>query len=227
MLVKVRSMKLQPNFILLAVVLLFSAPATPMNFTPTVNKSLNFTVYRNSSPIGHHRFDFRPKGEFLEVEIDVDLEIKVTFITVFKFTHVASETWENGRLVRMNSETDDDGDIYKLAVQQTNKGMLVKVNGEEHWAPTDILPSNLWNRAILKEDKILHPILGRVLPLTVTKLGLRAVEVPGNATVKAEGFKIDGGIEFQRELWYGPDGRLVEVGFNAPQDGSRITYRLN
>jgi hypothetical protein len=220
-------MKLRPIIVLIAAALLFGAPAASMNFTPAAKQSLNFTVYRDDAPIGYHKFNFRPKGGKLEVEIDVDLEIKLMFVTAFKFTHVASEVWENGQLVRMESETDDDGDPYKVKVRRLGHGMLVEVNGERKLAPGDILPSNLWNRAILTEDKILHPIMGRVLPLKVTPLGIRDIEMGSGNSISADGFKIDGGGVFQRELWYSPDGRLVEVGFDAPKDGSRIMYRLN
>jgi len=220
-------MKLTPIIVSIAAALLFGAPAASMNFTPAAKQSLNFTVYRDEAPIGYHKFDFRPRGDKLEVEIDVDLEIKLLFVTAFKFTHVASEVWENGRLLQMESETDDDGDSYKLKLRRLGDRMLVEVNGERKLAPGDILPSNLWNRAILTEDKILHPIVGRVLPLKVMPLGMRDIEIGIRKSILAEGFRIDGGGEFQRELWYSPDGRLVEVGFDAPKDGSRILYRLN
>ena len=220
-------MKLTPIIVSIAAALLFGAPAASMNFTPAAKQSLNFTVYRDEAPIGYHKFDFRPRGDKLEVEIDVDLEIKLLFVTACKFTHVAFEVWENGRLLQMESETDDDGDSYKLKLQRLGDGMLVEVNGERKLAPGDILPSNLWNRAILTEDKILHPIVGRVLPLKVMPLGMRDIEIGIGKSILAEGFRIDGGGEFQRELWYSPDGRLVEVGFDAPKDGSRILYRLN
>ena len=220
-------MKLTPIIVSIAAALLFGAPAASMSFTPAAKQSLNFTVYRDEAPIGYHKFDFRPRGDKLEVEIDVDLEIKLLFVTAFKFTHVASEVWENGRLLQMESETDDDGDSYKLKLRRLGDRMLVEVNGERKLAPGDILPSNLWNRAILTEDKILHPIVGRVLPLKVMPLGMRDIEIGIRKSILAEGFRIDGGGEFQRELWYSPDGRLVEVGFDAPKDGSRILYRLN
>jgi hypothetical protein len=220
-------MKLRPIIVLIASALMFGAPAASMNFTPAAKQSLNFTVYRDDAPIGYHNFIFRLKGDKLKVEIDVDLEIKLMFVTAFKFRHVASEVWENGRLLRMESETDDDGDPYKVKVRRLGAGMLVEVNGERKLAPGDILPSDLWNRAILTEDKILHPIMGRVLPLEVTSLGKRKIKIGKEKLILAEGFKIDGGGEFQRELWYSPDGRLVEVGFDAPKDGSRITYHLN
>ncbi len=220
-------MKLTSIIVLIAAALLFGAPAASMNFTPAAKQSLNFTVYHNDAPIGYHKFDFRPRGDKLEVEIDVDLEIKLLFVTAFKFTHVAFEVWENGRLLQMESETDDDGDSYKLKLRRLGDGMLVEVNGERKLAPGDILPSNLWNRAILTEDKILDPIVGRVLPLKVMPLGMRGIESGIGKSILAEGFRIDGGGEFQRELWYSPDGRLVAVGFDAPKDGSRILYRLN
>ena len=220
-------MKLRPIIVLIAAALLFDAPAASMNFTPATKQSLNFTVYHNDAPIGHHMFDFRPRGNKLEVKIDVELEIKLLFVTAFKFTHVASEVWENGRLLQMESETDSDGDCYKVKVRRLGDGMLVEVNGERKLAPGDILPSNLWNRAILTEKKILHPIMGRVLPLKVMPLGMRDIEIGAGKSILAEGFKIDDGGEFKRELWYSPDGRLVEVRFDAPKDGSRILYRLN
>ena len=220
-------MKLRLIIVLTAAALLLGAPAASMNLTPAAKQSLNFTVYRDDAPIGYHKFNFRPRGDKLEVKIDVDLEIKLLFVTTFKFTHVASEVWENGRLLQMESETDYDGDPYKVKVQRLDDGMLVEVNGERKLAPGNILPSNLWNRAILTDDKILHPIMGRVLPLKVMPLGKRDIEIGGGESIPAEGFKIDGGGEFQRELWYSPDGCLVEVGFDAPKDGSRILYRLN
>lgn len=207
--------------------LLLAVPASSMNFAPAARQVLNFTVYRGDEPIGHHIFRFQPEGDKLAVAIDVALEVKVMFVTAFKFRHVASELWQDGRLLKMVSTTDDDGDPWKVKVERVGQGMLVEVNGERKVTTGDLIPSNLWNRAILSQDKILHPILGRIMPLEVTRLGDRAVPVNGGEAVHAEGFEIAAGKDFRRELWYGPDGRLVEVGFNAPRDGSRITYRLN
>lgn len=207
--------------------LVLALPASSMNFAPAARQVLNFTVYRENVPIGHHTFEFRPQGDKLAVAIDVALEVKMLSFTAFKFRHVASELWEDGRLLKMESETNDDGDPYKVRVERQEEGLLVEVNGERKLAPPDIIPSNLWNRAVLTREKILHPILGEVMPLKVKRLGDRAVPVNGAGEVPAEGFEIAAGAEFRRELWYGPDGRLVEVGFNTPLDGSRIIYRLN
>ena len=57
------------------------------------------------------------------------------------------------------TEMSIDG-VHKVKVERLGNGMFVEVNGQRRLAPLcdgDILPSNLWNRAILTEDKILHP----------------------------------------------------------------------
>lgn len=220
-------MNIRTICVLLIGAVFFGAPAASMNFTPAAKQTLNFTVFRDDSPIGYHNFEFHPKGEQLEVEIDVELEVKLMFVTAFKFRHVASEVWENGRLLRMESETNDDGDPYKVKVKRLGEGLLVEVNGQQKLAPGNLLPSNLWNRDLLKFDKFLHPILGKIMPLKVSELGKREADTVGGEKLAVEGFVIEGGKDFRRELWYGADGRLIEVGFNAPKDGSRITYRLN
>ena len=45
-----------------------------MIFTPAAKQALKFTVYRDDAPIGYHNFSFRPRGETLKVDIDVDLQ---------------------------------------------------------------------------------------------------------------------------------------------------------
>tara|TARA_B100000676_G_scaffold172135_1_gene169264 strand:+ start:1979 stop:2287 length:309 start_codon:yes stop_codon:yes gene_type:complete len=78
-------------------------------------------------------FDLKANGS--KKNIDVGLEVKLMFVSAFKFTHVVSELWESGRLVHMESESDDDGSPYKVKVQRQGDGMLVEVNSEKNWRP--------------------------------------------------------------------------------------------
>jgi len=213
------------SFLFLGVLLLFIAPASSMNLAPATGRNLNFTVFRDGSPIGYHRFEFHQEGDKLQVDIDVDLKVKALFVTAFRFKHVAREEWRDGRLLRMESETDDDGEPYDVKVSRVGQGLMVEVNGKRYLAPGDILPSNLWNPDVLSRDKFLHPILGKVMPLEVEKLGSREVAVNGSGKVTADGFLIASGEAFRRNLWFGDRGELVSVMWQA-SDGSTITYHL-
>ena len=46
-----------------------------------------FAVDRNGSPIGHHTLRFRRDGERLTVDIDILLEVKLAFITLYRYHH--------------------------------------------------------------------------------------------------------------------------------------------
>ena len=77
-------------------------------FFVAAKQALKFTVYRDDDFLFPDRlsgnFSFRPGrgARRLKVDIDVDLEVKMMFVTAFiKFRHVASEIWENGQLLSM------------------------------------------------------------------------------------------------------------------------------
>ena len=60
-----------------------------------------FAVDRNGSPIGHHTLRFSRDGERLSVDIDILLEVKLAFITLYRYRHTNRELWEAGRLLEL------------------------------------------------------------------------------------------------------------------------------
>jgi hypothetical protein len=50
------------------------------------------------------------------VSIATDLAVKVLFVTAYRFQHAASEHWVGGRLIALNSTTDDNGTRHRVSV---------------------------------------------------------------------------------------------------------------
>ena len=67
---------------------------------------------RDGSPIGRHGLRFTPTGP-AAVEIDIELAVKVAFVTVYRYRHVNRELWEGDRLVSFSSRTDDNGTAHR------------------------------------------------------------------------------------------------------------------
>ena len=61
---------------------------------------LQLNVYRKGSPIGTHVIRFSQTGGILKVTSQIDLRVKVAFITVFNYQQTGNDDWENGVLVR-------------------------------------------------------------------------------------------------------------------------------
>jgi hypothetical protein len=133
----------------LAVLLLIAAGSLAMPLAAAIpaSQKLAFEVLRGDSRIGRHEVAFRREGEELHVEVAIDLEVKLAFVTVFTYRHRNHEVWREGRLVSLESVTDDDGKQYNLTGRATPEGFRVEGWAGSYLAPAGIIPTSYWNPA--------------------------------------------------------------------------------
>ena len=184
---------------------------------------LDFTVYRDGSEIGSHKIDIRCEGADTKVNIKTDVKVKMAFITVYRFEHEGKEIWRNGRLVRIESKTDDDGTDKWLKGRANGKGLEIEGSAKAYTVKPTIIPASLWNPKIVKQGAILNTLDGSTMNVTIRDLGEESIKVHGK-TIPARHFSITG--QLQRELWFDADGTLVQVRFKG-SDKSDIRYVLN
>lgn len=185
---------------------------------------LEFTVLRNGDEIGKDVLSFH-KGKdagSLEVKVSTDIAVKMAFITVYRFTHRSREEWVHGRLVHIDSKTDDDGTEHRMHADLAAGGL--QVNGDEKHmvAPAGIVPASLWNHDIVTSRTLLNTLTGKQMKIAVRDLGPESVKVHGHPA-RARHFVISG--ELERELWYDDNDLLVRARFKG-SDGSEIVYAL-
>ncbi len=187
------------------------------------DRVLEYQILRGGWEIGRHRVEIRRLGDRLTVETQVRIAVKFAFITVYRYALDARETWRDGRLVALESVTDDDGKRY--AVSAVSEGDVVRVdNGGAGWtAPATIVPSSLWRRDMLESNLLIGIKRGNALAVSVAEAGRETVTVHGRP-LSATRYVVSG--DLTRELWYGPDGMLVRVRFFTGRDGSEIVYVL-
>jgi hypothetical protein len=184
---------------------------------------LNFTVYRDGSEIGTHKIDIRREGADTRVDIKTDVAVKLAFITVYRFEHQGRETWREGRLVFIESKTDDDGKDKWLKGEANGKGLEIAGSAKAYTADPAIIPASLWNPKIVKQGHILNTLDGSKMAVTIKDLGEEKIKAYGKA-IPARHYSVTGQLE--RELWFDADGTLVQVRFKG-SDKSDIRYVLN
>jgi hypothetical protein len=147
------------------------AAATPLN--------VGFRAFRNGSPIGVHTVSFRQDGERLVVRTRIDISVKVLLFTAFYLKHDAEEVWQGGRLVAVNSTTDDNGTRQQVSGTAVEGGF--RIIGEEgpFLAPAQLLTSNmLWDTRMLSATRLIDVQYGGVIGLAVKPLGPALVDTP-------------------------------------------------
>lgn len=181
---------------------------------------ITFTVLRDASPIGTHRVSFTRTGAAIGVEIAIDLEVRLLSIPVYRYTHRSSEQWENGRLVRLDSRTNDDGKRTEVRARATATGLAVEGSGGSFVAPANIEPTSYWHEDMTRRPRLLDTQNGVLIDVTARKTGMRRSRIAGRE-MDVRVYELSG--DLTSRLGYSASGEWVDLEFDAR--GSRIAYR--
>lgn len=209
---------------LLASVLLLPAAvraAPTQQLTAGPPRDLAFDLFREGNHIGTHTITFHKEGDRLRVDIDIELAVKVLFVTAYRYVHHNQETWRNGRLIAIATRTDDDGE--KAAVDATAEGdaLLVEASTGKNTLPAGVIPTSYWNPATLRQQTLLNTQTGKLMNVRIVDLGADRIYADGQM-IPARHYRMDGDLRL--ELWYDDAERLARVRFKAENDGSVIDY---
>lgn len=191
------------------------------------SKTLEYTVLRDGKPIGTHAYTIDTNGADTHVQVSTDIQVKVLFITAYKFKHASEEMWSNGQLVSLNSTTDDDGTDKALTAKAENGKItldsIVKGQDRRQFAAAAAIPASLWNRAIVTQSSIVNTLDGKLMKVDVADAGTEQIDA-GGSKITAQHYKISG--ELTRDVWFDDAGRLVRVSF-PDKTSTEIVYALN
>ena len=157
------------------------------------------------------------------MSLTTDLTVKVLFVTAYYLQQTTNERWVNGRLMALNSVTDNNGTRHKVSAKRTPSGLQVEVDGSASTLDQDVLPTSLWNPAFLRRSVMLDTQDGQVFPFTAVDGGIEQLTIKGQP-VKAHRYTIKGRYSPQ-DVWYDEQSRLVRSKLIVT-DGSVILYEL-
>jgi uncharacterized protein DUF6134 len=197
---------------------LFAADAHAASDATTVN----FAVLRDGTQIGTNSVRFGHCGRDTTVKIVTHVEIGLGFLTLYKFDQTEAERWADGRLVAMNSTTDDNGTLHRTNAAAGDGKIIVKSDGQERELAPTAIPLSLWNPAVVAQKTAIDPKDGSVQPVKIVDRGEDDLIVRGHAQ-HAHHYEII--TTFSQDVWYDENDQLVQVELKAI-DGSTIRYQL-
>ena len=185
-------------------------------------ETYRFAITRNGDQIGTHSIDLNRTGAETTVSIATDLTVKVLLVTAYRFQHAASEHWVGGRLIALNSTTDDNGTRHRVSVVMKTSGLEVEADGKAAARlDRNIQPASLWNAEVLRRPVMLDTRDGQVVPLSVVDLGSEDLKIDAR-TFKTHHYTMKS--KYSQDVWYDEQQHLVQVKLLGP-DGSVIMYK--
>ena len=190
---------------------------------------VKFDVIRKNKVIGSHEITFTEKNNVLLVKTNINVEVKVMFISAYEFSHQSTETWINGNFTKIVAHTDfEDEREYFINGQDNNDSFLASGMDGELELDKNILPSNFWNINILKQKEIFDTQKGVVRTIDVEDLGYEEIKV-NKKNIKCNKFIFnasrnskDKGPFPEYTLWYNENNELMKFQFKDEGRGKKI-----
>ena len=186
--------------------------------------NIQLNVYRKGSLIGTHVIRFSQTSSILKVTSQIDLQVKVAFITVYSYQQTANDDWENGVLVRSRIQTNDDG--KETLVQAEVRDGQLAVQGPSGSSTTQLgamTDISFWNQAITQGPALIDSQTAELIKIQVEGGTKERIMVRGQA-VEARRFSMTGTKGRSGSVWYDDAGSLMKA--IVTTRGETLDYEL-
>jgi hypothetical protein len=170
----------------------------------------DFSVMVSNKPAGEvHVTIHRADNGSTYVRCDTDVKVRIG-LRDHKFIYRGFEEWKANRLVKFDSNTDDDGKRFYVSAAADKDGLRLKVNNVERIVPAHVWLTSFWSlpdpKLRDKELPIIDADSGQELSGKLQFVATEKVKV-GGQEVPLNHYKLTGKVSY--DLWYDGSERLV------------------
>jgi len=186
----------------------------------------DFNVAVDGKPAGEvHMTIHRQDNGTIQVRCDTDINVNFV-IGKYKFVYRGHETWKDNRLVRLDSNTDDNGKRFIVTAVAEATGLRVRVNNVERMAQPEVWLTSYWCLPDPKLRASVIPIIdadnGKDLDGRIQFVATERRAVAGQ-DVALNHYRLIGKATV--DLWYDGTNRLVRQEWT--EQGHRTILELN
>ena len=158
---------------LVALVLTMTGFASTPDTLQAPTERLSFKVFLNDREIGFHDFTFRDGPDGRTVESEARFNVKVLFLSAFRYEHQHVERWSDGCLVELSARTDNNGkDLTVRGSATANRFLVDSSQGTKELAGC-VQSFAYWNPALRQAERLLNFPNGRIPGRTDHRSGHR------------------------------------------------------
>ncbi|NNC78180.1 MAG: DUF2878 domain-containing protein [Woeseiaceae bacterium] len=219
------NMSLKSNRIIIVPAVLICMSAVAWGDKSDNSYSLDFDVYLDDSKIGYHRFDITNNDNGMrQVRSEAKFDVKFLFFNAFRYRHENAELWNDGCLMKIDSETDSNGKEIVVKGAQNDSGFNVRAGDSSDELPNCVMTFAYWNPDFLKEQRLLNPQTGEYLDVEINQRSEETLSIGGREltavpySIRARGIDLT--------VWYSPDNRWLALESLA-KGGRTIRYELS
>lgn len=177
-----------------------------------------FEVSLDDRKIGYHSFSLEQRAGRQILETEARFDVKLLFITAFKYRHSNTEVWDDGCIESMDARTRTNGKVLEVTAERNAQMLEVSSTNGKAELGACVQSFAYWNPRILEAERLLNSQTGEYESVSVTQEGSDIVDVNGRAldavryTLATKAGEI--------KLWYSKDSEYW-LALEAPAKGGR------
>ena len=184
---------------------------------------LEYELFRNNTPIGYHKFDFKKDGKNLIIDSEIKFKITKLGIDLYQYYAVGQEKYTDGVFSGFSSETNQNKKekYVNIKIDASDKNLVIDGSSYKGKADKDYIIGTWWNHEIVQKKAQISAVSGRIIEQKVEFLGKEDVTI-GDKTYKTLRFNFsstDPSLSKDKRLnidiWYEEDTYLwVKAAFD-------------
>ena len=169
---------------------------------------IEFDIYRNNKNIGKHIFTFKKNNELLEVDSQINFQIKKFGVVLYDYNVKGKEVYKDGKLIKFNSKTNQNGKNKFVNLIIDNNEFDIDGSSYKGKAPINFVLGTWWNHSIVEAEAQISAVSGRIIKQKVTFLGKKTIEVNGkkfntlNFNFSSSDKKLKKDKRLNTNIWY-------------------------
>ena len=181
----------------------------PVSASQEDSDEWKFTVFLNDDSIGYHHFSLSQSGDRAQLTTRADFDVTFLKIPLFSYEHENTEVWSDRCLERIDSTTDQNGDLYAVNGVRTGSGFRLKNREGENTLPDCVSTFAYWDMEFLERSKLLNSQTGEYVDVKTDYLGESHIEI-GDDRTAARHFRLTAD-DMVIDLWYSHGDRWLAL----------------
>jgi Family of unknown function (DUF6134) len=151
---------------------------------------LTFTVLKDGEPVGQHRVALEREGDWVEIQEAADIEVRFAMIPIYRFEREGTEVWQNGRAVRVDGTTSDNGERFAITIRSHGDGYTRIINGSIDKFDESKQVLSFWDKDAINHNEFFWVIDDKILDFSFHFIGREKITV-ADRKLEADHYRMD------------------------------------
>ena len=140
---------------------------------------LEYELFRNNTPIGYHKFDFKRDGQNLIIDSEIRFKITKLGIDLYQYYAAGQERYIDGVFSGFNSETNQNKKekYVNITKDPNDKKLIIDGSSFKGKVEEDFIIGTWWNHEIVQKKAQISAVSGRIIEQKVEFKGKEEVKI--------------------------------------------------